>query len=164
MKIDPGWAEFNDATAKIRGKIVAASGTFSGVFAADNIEAVSELNIKNGAVSSYYYFETGNGWSEAEFTLPKQENVSVVDIVAPMRFYVSAQRGITVVLQLYKNGILIAYETFSIPVIVDTIMAMRFFDFDVSSETYAKYKLVGMFSPGGDATFIGRVVAGCRKR
>lgn len=164
MKIDPGWAEFNDATANIRGKIVAASGTFSGVFSADNVEAISELNIKNGAVSAYYYFDTGAGYSEAEFTLPKQQNVSVVDIVAPMRFNVSAESGSQVVISLWKNGVMVNEQIFSIAASIDTIMAMRYLDFDVSSETYAKYLLKGRYYSRGDALFLGHVVVGCRKR
>lgn len=163
MIIQPGTAEFNDATANIRGKIVAASGTFSGIFSADNVEAISELNIKNGAVSTYYYFDTGYG-SEARFTLPKQQNVSVIDIVAPMQFNITAETGAQVILRLYKNDILINKMIFGIGASIDTIMAMRFMDFDVNSETYTKYLLRGRYYSRGDALFLGHVVVGCRKR
>lgn len=169
MKIDPGWAEFNDATAKVRGRIVAASGTFSGVFSADNVDAITELNIRNGAVSSYYTFDEARD-DILEFTVPALKDVSLIDIVAPMAvgFYGGTYGVLTV--SLYRNGDLIAsdqigfYDEYQA---MTNLIAVRYIDLEVNAENYTVYRLVGSW--GGDnrepyGLFLGRAVVGCRKR
>ncbi len=61
--------------AKIRGSIGAAKGTFSGSFSADAVNAVDYINVRDGAVSTYYSFRAGvnaNGYLNTQFALPPQ--------------------------------------------------------------------------------------------
>lgn len=125
MSIPAGWAEFNDATAVIRGRMVAASGTFSGTFAADVIDAVDTINIRNGAVSAYYGFGFAAGSQDATFTIPAQPHASVVDIIAPIMvesFGKSAYRtNMEGRAEVYRDGVLVARDIVYIP--TDTEMA-----------------------------------------
>ena len=61
--------------AKVRGTIGGGVGTFSGVFSADTVDAVDTINIRDGAVSTYYNFTAATdsaGFLDTTFTLPAQ--------------------------------------------------------------------------------------------
>ncbi|MGH1374431.1 MAG: hypothetical protein ACRBBW_20510 [Cellvibrionaceae bacterium] len=81
MSLAPGTAEFNDATAILRGDMVLGQGTFSGEFSSQNIAAVNTLNIRDGAASSFYAFSSA-GATDVTFTVPAQaiNTVSVLHI------------------------------------------------------------------------------------
>ena len=77
-----GWAEFNDAYAVIRGHMVAGSGTFSGTFASDNVNAVQEINLKDGCVSSWYHF-TVSDKTDFTFVVPGSPWAMFHEIIIP---------------------------------------------------------------------------------
>lgn len=184
MTISAGWAEFNDANAVFRGRMVAATGTFSGTFASDNVEAVQELNIRDGAVSGYYGFDFASLTKTVEFTLPAQPFVQVADIIAPMRMLVNGI-GATGTVTLYINGALhrsegVRIDTESIFVqnkndgyyrngYIPVMQVVRFMDFNVSASQPTTYKIVLTDGSNGERgnialNFLGNVVVGCRKR
>ena len=72
--VEPGSiVVFGDA--KIRGSLGAATGTFSGSFSADTVNAVDYINVRDGAVSTYYNFTANvnsQGYLDTEFVLPPQ--------------------------------------------------------------------------------------------
>lgn len=57
----PGCAELGDKVI-IRGHMVAGTGTFSGKFATDNIDAARAINIANGAVSGHISYTGLKKW------------------------------------------------------------------------------------------------------
>lgn len=180
MSIPEGWAEFNDANAVFRGRMVAAKGTFSGTFAADNVEAVREINIRDGAVSAYYGFNFAEGSTSIQFAIPGQKFARVADIIVPMRVEAKGTGAVGYV-HLYKNGSLYRSEA----VMLDTEFArrdkggniygympvmqvVRFIDFEVSADTTTSYQLVlqsgSVYSGSITLVFLGAVTVGCRKR
>ena len=68
-----------DAGAKIRGHMVAGSGTFSGTFASDNVDALSEINIRDGAVSSHFVFGA-DGSRDITFNIPDLGGTYMVEM------------------------------------------------------------------------------------
>ncbi|SUE95806.1 Uncharacterised protein [Ectopseudomonas mendocina] len=186
MTVPAGWAEFNDANAVFRGRMVAASGTFSGTFSSDNVEAVREVNIRDGAVSAYYGFNFTAGAKTVEFTIPAQTFARVADVVVPLRI---EAKGVGAVgyIHLYKNGTLYRTESVNINTeykyiekgadivgYIPVMQVVRFIDFEVSANSPTTYKLVLQDSPlmstngslDGEITlvFLGAVTVGCRKR
>lgn len=160
--IPPGWAEFNDAQATIRGMMVCKEGTFSGTFAATNVDAVQGLNIRGGAVSSYYIFSTGANNFDVSFTLPPQEYARIADITAPFVHY---NYNATSTVAVYKNGILIGSCAPTIVGDFCNMASIRFIDYDVSIYDPATYRLVGSVPSGSNSIeFLGQVLVGCRKR
>lgn len=158
MSLGPGWAEFNDANAIIRGRVVAAKGTFSGEFATDNIDAVGEVNIRGNAISTYYGFSFGSGAKVGGFTIPAQQFTSIADITVPITIE-SKGTGAVGKATLRKNGSII--ETLDI--ILNTsytpsrdvgmimvpasygyfsmMYVLRFIDFNVSSSSNSTYEV-----------------------
>ena len=162
MTIPAGWAEFNDATSVIRGRLVAATGTFSGTFSADVVDAVDTINIRDGAISAYYGFSFASGSQTASFSIPAQEYASIVDVVVPISIECWGEpwRGKTMnaYAEFYKNDALMARETISIPTNVfeqspgaefdrftSDYMAspqvIRYIDLDVSTSAPVTYRV-----------------------
>lgn len=185
MTIPEGWAEFNDANAVFRGRMVAATGTFSGTFASDNVEAVTEANIRNGAVSAYYGFDFAPGSTSIEFALPPQKFARVADIIAPIQVSSTGVRAVGYV-HLYKNGVLYKSEGISQSTSstyrekggfrderMVIMQVVRFIDFEVSEDQATTYSIVlqrgsyyrmNFYRGTIDLNFLGNVVVGCRKR
>lgn len=188
MAIPAGWAEFNDATAVIRGRIVAATGTFSGTFSADNVEAVKEMNIRNGAVSAYYGFSFAAGAKDITFTIPAQPIAPLADIVVPLVVQavgIGAQGRV----DLYRNDALVWSEYVQLDTESTYIFrndfynnenltiaqVVRFIDFNMNVSTPTTYRIVltdGTFQAPNPANgqgfmtlyFSGTATVGCRKR
>jgi hypothetical protein len=78
--------EVNDGNAIIRGHIAAATGTFSGTFRADNVNAVSAINIRDGSVSSYYTFNPAQG-KDVSFTVPAQSQNFQLRLHIPVEIF-----------------------------------------------------------------------------
>lgn len=190
MALLPGWAEFNDADAIIRGRMVGASGTFSGTFSADNVEAVQELNIRNGAASAYYGFTFAGGSQDISFSLPAQPYSNIADLIVPCSIVFngasSSVNGYGV-LRLYKNGALIGEERVYYPAYrpqnskqgvsyINEYFAMtqvlRYIDLGVSSSAATTYRVVLSNGYGNinnqagtvSVSIIGTIVVGVRKR
>lgn len=119
MSIPSGWAEFNDATAKLRGVMVAGKGTFSGEFTADSLDAFESINIRDGAVSTSYGFQfgrtTGQPLLDVTFTIPAQTFAPLIEIIVPANYSIQ-QSGGTPNYALYRNGALIGQSTSPVPV------------------------------------------------
>ena len=79
-----GYIEINDTDSIIRGTMAGVNGTFSGTFSSNNIDAVSSVNVRDGAVSAYYHFHFDESISDFSFTILKQPFTSIVDIVIPV--------------------------------------------------------------------------------
>lgn len=125
IRVEPeSFFEVVDATAILRGHLLAASGTFSGSFAADNVEAIDSINIKGGAVGAYIYAQPSfvyksNGSSSVKvftgwrFTLPAF-TASVVlfrfmfDRVRSIKAYPSPPLQFNAFCRLYRNGTVIS--------------------------------------------------------
>lgn len=182
MELQPGWAEFNDADAIIRGRMVAASGTFSGTFSADNVEAVQEINIRNGAASAYYGFSFPGGSTDISFSIDPQPHTNIADLVVPCsiifygRSYKDRDCGF---ISLYKDGALIGNERIFYGGIesedgvwdkFSLTQVIRYIDMGVSSSQPSTYRVV--LTPGGvrqyatavSISIVGVVVVGVRKR
>lgn len=186
MTVPAGWAEFNDANAVFRGRMVAAKGTFSGTFASDNVEAVKEINIRDGAVSAYYGFNFTAGAKSVQFTIPAQKFARVADLVVPLKI---EAKGVNAVgyIRLYKNGVLYRTESVNINTeyryvekgsdivgYIPVMQVVRFIDFEVSENASTTYQVTVQDSPlmstNGSTqgeivmSFLGAVTVGCRKR
>lgn len=79
-----GYIEINDTDSIIRGTMAGVNGTFSGTFSSNNIDAVSNVNVRDGAVSAYYHFHFAKNRGDVSFTVLKQPFTSIVDIVIPV--------------------------------------------------------------------------------
>ena len=186
MSIPNGWAEFNDANAVIRGQMVAATGTFSGEFTADNVDAVQALNVRNGAVSAYYGFGGFGGAKDFSFSVPGQPFAQVADVIIPLSVLASGV-GSYATVTLYRNGGPVASglifldtqyqvvqygegaeETFMGS--LHMLTACRFIDFDVPPSGTITYRIVIQDSDDGNwpcevtATCVGTATVGIRKR
>jgi len=160
MSIPAGWAEFNDATAVIRGRMVAASGTFSGTFSADVIDAVDTINIRNGAVSAHYGFGFAKGSQTATFTIPAQPHASVVDVIVPIMIesWGDNQPVGQGFVEFYKNSGMIGRDSIFIPTAyhqhsglgaegeytyrtyyMSALQCVRYLDLEVSPNTSTTY-------------------------
>lgn len=168
MSIPAGWAEFNDANAIIRGRMVAMDGEFSGVFASDNIDAVKGINIRGGAVSTYMSFDFGENSTDVSFTVPALGAPYLLDITLPVRVFQGNRDSGTPTISYYKNGTLIASETFSgfLPHSTDVFIYLtcaRIIDDYNGQATSYRIKVVSGTRVG--LTFPSGVVSvACRKR
>lgn len=79
-----GYIEINDTNSIIRGTMAGVDGTFSGTFSSNNIDAISNVNVRDGAVSAYYHFHFDKSISDFSFSVLKQPFTSIVDIVIPV--------------------------------------------------------------------------------
>ncbi len=189
MELQPGWAEFNDADAIIRGRMVAASGTFSGTFSADNVEAVQEINIRNGAASSYYGFSFPGGSTDISFSIDPQPHTNIADVIVPCSIRIRGKTDLahSGIMSLYKDGVLIGQErvffdariinsggkapsTVTVYTVCFT-QVIRFIDMGVSSSQPTTYRVVlNSLAADGNGhgyvilSVIGSVVVGVRKR
>lgn len=74
----------------LRGRMVGMTGTFTGKFKADSVDAVSAINIRNGSVSSYIQFsrkrdpEVEDKIRELEWTIPAQAYATEIDLTIPV--------------------------------------------------------------------------------
>ena len=82
-----GEIEVNDANAIMRGHFTAATGSFSGKFSATNIDAVNNINIRDGAVSSYYSFSRNGATGKNTFTVPARTNNDLLRVHFPVKIY-----------------------------------------------------------------------------
>lgn len=121
-----GYIEINDTDSIIRGTMAGVNGTFSGTFSSNNIDAVSSVNVRDGAVSAYYHFHFVKGSSDVSFTVLKQPFTSIVDIVIPViieevgegapnaRWFgggTPIQSGyVPTTVTVYKNGVLFSHK------------------------------------------------------
>jgi hypothetical protein len=187
MSIPNGWAEFNDANAVIRGQMVAATGTFSGEFTADNVDAVQALNVRNGAVSAYYGFGGFGGAKDFSFSIPGQPFAQVADVIIPLSV-LSSGAGSYAMVTLYRNGGPVASGQIFLDTVYDRqsygegveevfigylhmLTACRFIDFDVPPSGTITYRIVIQDSDPNDnpdcvvsATCVGTATVGIRKR
>lgn len=148
-----GYAEFNDATSKIRGMMVAGKGTFSGTFSADNVNAISHINVRDGAVSAHLGFNFPSGSRTAAFAVPADKETSIADITIPLDVWgEGSYPGAAATVKLSKNGVLIATALISLPLpqYADTIagnpfagfsQGIRFIDPDVVGTSYYQIEL-----------------------
>ena len=114
--MDAGYAEFNDSTSKIRGVMVAGKGTFSGIFSAQNVNAISHINVRDGAVSAHIGFGFPSGAKTAAFTVPANSETSVADIIIPLNVWAEGPPdGRAATASLYKNGVLLSTAYISLP-------------------------------------------------
>jgi len=188
MSVPDSYAEFNDATAIIRGIMAGTNGTFSGTFSTLNLNVVEAINIRDGAVSAYYGFGFQKGAPSCSFFIPKQEYTQVADISIPIETIevgsaISTSGGS--IISLYKNGVLLQSETLlpSAGTYTRTIhdeertyynymayiQGLRFVDFDVTeNSTYEvqvyNYPPVGSNSSKLEVILQGRVTVAFRKR
>lgn len=104
--------------ATIRGTIGGSIGTFSGKFSADTINAVESINIRDGAVSTYYIFSTKNeengNFSDVIFTVPGQSFDAVYSlflVVDATNGYDRSERAFLVPhILLHKDNLLVSED------------------------------------------------------
>ena len=138
-----GFAEFNDATSKLRGIMVAGNGTFSGTFSADNINALSHINVRDGAVSVYLGFSFPSSVRTAAFAVPAQEHTSIADISIPIAVWSEGpSAGTPGTVRLYKNGSLLSSATIGLEAHVGFPQVVRFIDTNVVGTSYYQVELV----------------------
>jgi len=142
--VDTGYAEFNDSTSKLRGIMVAGTGTFSGTFSAQNIDAISHVNVRDGAVSAHIGFNFPQGSTSAAFAVPGQLHASVADITIPISVLSDgpseANPGF---IELHKNGQLLQRASIGVRATVGFFQVARFIDSDVSGTSYYQVVLQG---------------------
>ena len=120
-----GYIEINDTNSKIRGMMAGAGGTFSGTFSSLNVDAVENINIKDGAVNAFYGFSFPRGSNSISFTVPHQPFARVVEITVPIEVYeYGKSQGSGAVIKVYKNGVLFKQETIA-PVIGAEIVTVN---------------------------------------
>lgn len=121
-----GFVEINDTNSIIRGTMAGVNGTFSGTFSSNNIDAISNINVRDGAVSAYYHFHFDKSISDFSFTVLNQPFTSIVDIVVPVsieevgegdpngrwlgRYTPVANGYIPTTVSVYKNGVLFSHK------------------------------------------------------
>lgn len=92
-------------------------GTFSGTFSSMNVDAVENVNIRDGAVNAFYGFNFPRGSGNISFTVPHQPFARVVEIMLPFEVYEYGKSdGRGAVITVYKNGVLFKQATIA-PVI-----------------------------------------------
>lgn len=139
-----GYIEINDTNSSIRGTMAGVDGTFSGTFSSNNIDAISSVNVRDGAVSAYYHFHFAKNSSDVSFTVLKQPFTSIVDIVIPVSIEeagegnpnrISGYKPATI--SVYKNGVLFIHKDMhpNSRHYVSYISALRIVDFNVNSNT-----------------------------
>lgn len=126
---DNGFIEINDASVVMRGHLLAAGGTFSGKFRADNVGAIDRINIRDGSVAfhmlaypdgpAYYflpkatapYFAAGGVYSTGKkisFSVEGSPYNSYVHVSAAISAF-----NVVVLLVMRRNGVV--YKTYGIP-------------------------------------------------
>ena len=112
-----GYIEINDTNSNIRGMMAGARGTFSGTFSSVNVDAVQNVNIRDGAVNAFYGFNFPKGSTSISFTVPHQPFARVLEIMLPIEVYeYGRSNGSGAVITVYKNGVLFKQATIA-PVI-----------------------------------------------
>lgn len=102
-----GYIEINDTNSEIRGMMAGAGGTFSGTFSSVNVDAVQNVNIRDGAVNAFYGFIFPRGSTYISFTVPHQPFTRVMEIMLPIAVYeYGKSNGGGAVINVYKNGVL----------------------------------------------------------
>lgn len=181
-----GYIEINDTNSTIRGMMAGAGGTFSGTFSSVNVDAVQNVNIRDGAVNAFYGFNFPRGSTSITFTVPHQPFARVVEIMLPIEVYELGEsngRGATIT--VYKNGV--QFKKLTIPPVMGFdsqvnytwyLQTARIMDFDVSGQvtyrvTFSSWKGTHYESGKGwtrtvygetKITFQGQVTVGFRKR
>lgn len=171
-----GWAEFNDADAKIRGVIIGATGTFSGEVTADSVNAVREMNIRDGAVSTNIglaYDTVGVIRTVVEFAIPGQPFAQAVNIVLPMACQMLGNNASGyVTISCYRNGTLIWSENWSSFYLDGFTRAymfqwyanLRFLDLEVNESSSTNYRFVIGWPTAMQCGFFGTAYISARKR
>lgn len=172
-----GWAEFNDANAVIRGAIIGATGTFSGEVTADSVNAVREMNIRDGAVSTNLglaYPSVGlEGRRNVEFSIPGQPFAQAVNIILPMACKMAGNNEFGwVILSAYRNGVLIWQEQwnsfdldgFTRSYTFQWYANMRFLDLQVDPAASVAYRFTIDWPTAMQVSFYGTAYVSARKR
>jgi hypothetical protein len=164
--------------------MVAGNGTFSGTFSAQNINAISHVNVRDGAVSAYIGFNFPQGSTSAAFAVPGQVDASVADITIPLSVLsYGPSTNFPGYITLYKNGQLLQRASIGLATTIGFFQVARFIDSDVSGTSYYQVVLQGSTftyyitrtsSKNGDSSvkregslslgLIGAVTVGFRKR
>lgn len=178
MTVGSGWAEFNDATAKLRGVMVAGKGTFSGSFTADSVDAIDSINIRDGAVSASYAFQNarvkGKAMLDMSFTIPAQPLAPLVEMIVPAHRTIDLGMGDGPTYSVYRNGVLI--ETINGPVFYGALplygdhsiaymdFVLRFVDYQAPAGQSITYHIV--VYPGSEprGQIWGTAFVNCRKK
>lgn len=172
-----GWAEFNDVNAVIRGAIIGVTGTFSGEITADSVNAVEEMNIRDGAVSTNLGLAYPNvgvfGRTNVDFVIPGQPFAQAVNIVLPMACQMGGrnEQG-WVILRAYRQGVLIweeQWDSFYLDGFTNTYTFqwyanMRFLDLQVEPAASVSYRFEIAWPTAMQASFFGTAFVSARKR
>lgn len=160
----------------IRGRMVAMTGTFSGTFTADQVDVIENINIRNGAVSSYIQYSRKKEPGETaiqhlEWTIPAQPFGSVIDITIPTTVRLLAGSYVTFVppvVSVYRNGILVArHKVNYLSGDLSLFASIRYLDFDVPRDTAVTYRVEVQNTASGRPLriwFKGKALTGIRKR
>ena len=160
----------------IRGRMVAMTGTFSGTFTADEVDVIENINIRNGAVSSYIQYsrkkEPGETEIEVlEWTIPAQPYGSVIDITIPTTVRLLAGSYTIFVpptLTIYRNGVMVVQEKINyLSGDISLFASIRYLDFDVPRDTSVTYRVEITNTASGRPLRIwmkGKALTGIRKR
>lgn len=165
--MDTGYAEFNDSTSKMRGIMVAGTGTFSGTFSAQNINAISHVNVRDGAVSAHIGFNFPQGSTSAAFAVPGQLDASVADITIPISVVSDGPSATHPgFIELHKNGQLLQRASIGVEAPIGFFQVVRFIDSDVLGTSYYQVVLQGStFTYYVKSTSVGkRETGGSQKR
>lgn len=143
----------------IRGRMVGMTGTFTGKFKADEVDAVSAINIRNGSVSSYIQYSRKRDPAveskirNLEWSIPAQPYGSEIDITIPIvldfdsgSFDTPNPMWITVT--IWRNGIVVAQSRITDYVVEAAdreagfaqMSSIRFIDFDVPRDQSVNYR------------------------
>lgn len=172
MEIPEGWAEFNEAEAKFRGALVAATGTFSGTLKADTVNAVRELNIRDGSVSTYYGFTPSASAKQVTFTIPGQPYAQAIEVTIPFSLEATATHftyklGITIT----KNGAPFKNFTYTQNCqysLYSLLSGLKFFDFDDIEESTTYVVSIKDSSNSGSEYYqskiAGTIIVACRNK
>lgn len=161
--VDPkaGECQFN-SNCFIRGRMVAMTGWFSGTFKADEIDVLSDVNIRNGAVSVHYRATIPKVGTlprfDAQWVLPAQPIPSVNDIILPLTLQINRDYdlGMYARMRLWRDDVLITTTIImdddipNAPFYSNTylFMSARFVDFDVPANQNVNYRLLIDFPAG----------------
>lgn len=160
----------------IRGRMVAMTGSFSGTFRADEVDVIENINIRNGAVSSYIQYSRKKEVGETsilhlEWTVPAQPYGSVIDITIPctVRLLAGSWTIFTPpTVTIYRNGVIVSQERINYLVgDISLFASIRYLDFDVPRDTAVTYRVEIQNSESGRPLRIwmkGKALTGIRKR
>lgn len=189
--MDTGYAEFNDAASKICGIMVAGRGSFSGTFSAQNINAISHINVRDGAVSAYLGFSFPTSVRTAAFAVPHQKETAIADISIPISVMARGpSEKYPATVRLYKNGTLLESSSISLKLSdyfnkyssarskIGFPQVVRFIDTEVVADSFYNVELIngsGTYKEGNSKTgytlsgyvnlnLISTITVGFRKR